>query len=353
MKRDIFGWLGVVLLLLGGLTLSAPFVLQAIDSAGQTASAESAALPTPDGRRMIEEAKAYNESLAGRPQSVLGEAGYTFSGTSYSGGDKEYRGLLDADGEGTMGAVRYPRLHISLPVRHGTDAATLEKSAGHLYGTSLPVGGESTHAVVAAHRGLADRLMFTNLGLAKKGDLFEIDVQGERLRYKVTDIRVTGPDDVRPLAIEKGRDLMTLYTCTPYGVNTQRLLVTGERTDAPSGGDPGPVERARLAGAVGAVVGFAGSVGRQGRQGAEETSGKACQEVSARTVKCMTSHIEEPPLRDKLTLTVPEAGALSGIPARVVRAAVLNGDMPACYAGSTTMRIRRTESGRVGGEPAG
>ncbi len=124
-----------------------------------------------------------------------------------------------------MGAVRYPRLHISLPVRHGTDAATLEKSAGHLYGTSLPVGDESTHAVVAAHRGLADRLMFTNLGLAKKGDLFEIDVQGERLRYKVTDIRVNGPDDVKPLAVEKGRDLVTLYTCTPYGVNTQRLLV--------------------------------------------------------------------------------------------------------------------------------
>lgn len=243
MKRDLFGWLGVVLLLLGGLTLSAPFVLQAIDSAGQTASAESAALPTPDGRRMIEEAKAYNEGLAGRPQSVLGEAGDAFSGASYSGEDKEYRGLLDADGEGTMGAVRYPRLHISLPVRDATDAVTLERSAGHLYGTSLPVGGESTHAVVAAHRGLADRLMFTNLGFAKKGDLFEIDVQGERLYYKVTDIRVTGPDDVRPLAIEKGRDLVTLYTCTPYGVNTQRLLVTGERTDAPSGGDPGPVER--------------------------------------------------------------------------------------------------------------
>ena len=186
MKRDISEWLGVVLLLLGGLTLSAPFVLQSIDSAGQTASAEAAALPTPDGRRMIEEAKAYNEGLSARPQSVLGEAGDTFSGTSYSGGDKEYRGLLDADGKGTMGAVRYPRLHISLPVRHGTDAATLERSAGHLYGTSLPVGGESTHAVVAAHRGLADRLMFTNLGLAKKGDLFEIDVQGERLHYKVT-----------------------------------------------------------------------------------------------------------------------------------------------------------------------
>ena len=134
MKRDIFGWLGVVLLLLGGLTLSAPFVLQAIDSAGQTASAEAAALPTPDGRRMIEEAKAYNEGLSARPQSVLGEVGDTFSGTSYSGGDKECRGLLDADGGGTMGAVRYPRLHISLPVRHGTDAATLERSAGHLSG---------------------------------------------------------------------------------------------------------------------------------------------------------------------------------------------------------------------------
>ena len=170
-----------------------------------------------------------------------------------------------------MGAVRYPRLHISLPVRHGTDAATLEKSAGHLYGTSLPVGDESTHAVVAAHRGLADRLMFTNLGLAKKGDLFEIDVQGERLRYKVTDIRVNGPDDVKPLAVEKGRDLVTLYTCTPYGVNTQRLLVTGERTDAPSGGDPGPVER--LPDCVGSV----GGVGRRDRQRTEETTGKARQ----------------------------------------------------------------------------
>lgn len=119
--------------------------------------------------------------------------------------------------------------------------------------------------------------MFTNLGFAKKGDLFEIDVQGERLYYKVTDIRVTEPDDVKPLVIEKGRDLVTLYTCTPYGVNTQRLLVTGERTDAPSDGDPGPVERAaRLAGAVGvigAAVGLAGNVGRQDRQGAEETSG--------------------------------------------------------------------------------
>ena len=197
---------------------------------------------------------------------MLGEVGDTFSGTSYSGGDKECRGLLDADGGGTMGAVRYPRLHISLPVRHGTDAATLEKSAGHLYGTSLPVGGESTHAVVAAHRGLADKLMFTNLGLAKKGDLFEIDVQGERLRYEVANIRVTGPDDVRPLAIEKGRDLVTLYTCTPYGVNTQRLLVTGERTDAPSDGNPqSGGAAARLAGATGAAgaaVGFAGNVGR-------------------------------------------------------------------------------------------
>lgn len=87
----------------------------------------------------------------------------------------------------------------------------------------------------------------------------------------MTDIRVTGPDDVKPLAIEKGRDLVTLYTCTPYGVNMQRLLVTGERTDAPSGGDPGPVERARLAGAV---VGFAGSVGRQGRQGPRRRRGR-------------------------------------------------------------------------------
>lgn len=115
--------------------------------------------------------------------------------------------------------------------------------------------------------------MFTNLGLAKKGDLFEIDVQ-ERLRYKVTDIRVNGPDDVKPLAVEKGRDLVTLYTCTPYRVNTQRLLVTGERTDAPSGGDPGrwsgcPTGWCRC--------GVCWGVGRRDRQRTEETTGKARQ----------------------------------------------------------------------------
>ena len=189
----------------------------------------------------------------------------TFSGTCTAGETKEYRGLLDADGRGTMGAVRYPRLHISLPVRHGTDAATLEKSAGHLYGTSLPVGDESTHAVVAAHRGLADRLMFTNLGLAKKGDLFEIDVQGERLRYKVTDIRVNGPDDVKPLAVEKGRDLVTLYTCTPYGVNSHRLLVRGHRIpnpkvpDATTYDEPGYMTAvaALVIGLLVSIIGFA------------------------------------------------------------------------------------------------
>lgn len=133
---------------------------------------------------MIEEDKAYNEGLSARPQSVLGEAGDTFSRTSYSGGQgvpwAARRGRQGHNGGGPLSEAAH-----SLPVRHGTDSATLEKSAGHLYGTSLPVGDESTHAAIAAHRGLADRLMFTNLGLAKKGDLFEIDVQGERLHYKV------------------------------------------------------------------------------------------------------------------------------------------------------------------------
>lgn len=169
MKRDLFGWLGVVLLLLGGLTLSAPFALQAIDSAGQTASAESAALPTPDGRRMIEEAKAYNEGLAGRPQSVLGEAGDAFSGASYSGEDKGYRGLLDADGEGTMGAVRYPRLHIK-PAgasRHG------RRHAGE-------VGGAPLRDVAAGGRGIHARGRRGTPGSGGQADVHESWVRQER-----------------------------------------------------------------------------------------------------------------------------------------------------------------------------
>ena len=168
MKRDLFGWLGVVLLLLGGLTLSAPFALQAIDSAGQTASAESAALPTPDGRRMIEEAKAYNEGLAGRPQSVLGEAGDAFLGLVQRGRQgvpwAARRGRRGHDGSGPLSEAAYQPAGAS---RHG------RRHAGE-------VGGAPLRDVAAGGRGIHARGRRGTPGSGGQADVHESWVRQER-----------------------------------------------------------------------------------------------------------------------------------------------------------------------------
>lgn len=139
--------------------------------------------------------------------------------------------------DGIMATIRYPRLGIDLPVRHGTSPAVLEQGAGHLYGTSLPVGGKDTHTVISAHTGLADTLMFDKLhslgGQARIGDVFYLTTLDRTLAYKVVDVQVVSPDDFDRLTIHPGRDLATLLTCTPYGVNNRRLLVTGERATMP------------------------------------------------------------------------------------------------------------------------
>ena len=136
-----------------------------------------------------------------------------------------------------MTTSTYPRLGIDLPVRHGTSASTLEQGAGHVYGTSLPVGGENTHTVLSAHTGLADTLMFDKLhslgGQARMGDVFYLNTLNQTLAYKVTSIRVVNPDEFDQLKIQPGHDLTTLLTCTPYGVNNKRLLVTGTRAHMP------------------------------------------------------------------------------------------------------------------------
>lgn len=140
---------------------------------------------------------------------------------------KEYEKVLsDVDAEGV---VKIPKIDVRLPIYHGTTQDTLAMGAGHLYGTDLPVGGKSRHTVVTAHTGMPDATMFDDLNTLKKGDYFYFDVQGKTLRYRVFRINVVEPNDIRLLRREKGRDLATLITCTPYGVNTHRLLVTGYR----------------------------------------------------------------------------------------------------------------------------
>ena len=130
---------------------------------------------------------------------------------------------------GVMAYVDIPKINVYLPVQHGTDADTLEKSVGHVVGTSLPVGGSSTHAVLSAHSGLASSKLFSDIDQLTEGDTFYIHVLGDTLAYKVDAIHTVLPTDTSLLQIEDGKDYVTLVTCTPFGVNTHRLLVRGQR----------------------------------------------------------------------------------------------------------------------------
>ena len=128
-----------------------------------------------------------------------------------------------------MATIKIPSINVNLPIYHGTENATLDKGIGHLFGTALPVGGESTHTVLTGHTGLGNATMFDQLTSVKIGDYFYIETAGRHLKYEVTDIRVVLPTETESLNKVDGKDLATLITCTPYGINTHRLLVTGER----------------------------------------------------------------------------------------------------------------------------
>lgn len=141
----------------------------------------------------------------------------------------EYNKLLDATGDGTIGYIEIPSIQTVLPIYHGTSNYVLQTAIGHLEWTSLPVGGESTHSVVSGHRGLPSAKLFTNLDKLEKGDVFVIRVLDEVLTYEVDQILIVEPDEVDCLRVEEGMDYCTLFTCTPYGINTHRLCVRGHR----------------------------------------------------------------------------------------------------------------------------
>lgn len=161
------------------------------------------------------------------------DAGSTGAGSaSASSADAEYQSLLDSGG-GVMGTIRIPKISVKLPIYHGTSESALASGAGHLYGSSLPVGGKSTHAVLTGHRGLVEAAMFTRLDEMRVGDYFYIEVMGRTLGYQVDRITVIEPNDTSQLKIVSGEDRVTLMTCTPYGVNTHRLLVSATRSAIP------------------------------------------------------------------------------------------------------------------------
>ena len=178
-----------------------------------------AELDDEDYEKMWQEAEAYNQKLSYQPNrwNLTEEE------------EEEYNRILDVGGTGIMGYIEIPEIKVSLPIYHGTDEGVLQIAVGHIPGSSLPVGGIGTHSVVSGHRGLPSAKLFTNLDELDEGDVFMIRVLDETLTYEVDMISIVEPDDLTGLEIDPELDLCTLVTCTPYGVNSHRLLVRGHR----------------------------------------------------------------------------------------------------------------------------
>lgn len=198
-----------------------------VDSTVDAYTEKAAELDETDMEHMWEVAQQYNERLAAS-DVVLTDP---FDFTDENGTDVTYESVLSMDDSGYLCSVEIPKINVSLPVYHGTSETVLKKGAGHLEGSSFPVGGEDTHVVISAHTGLSTAKMFTDLTELEEGDVFFLHVLDRTLAYKVCEVQIVLPEEVEYLAIQKGRDLVTLLTCTPYGVNTHRLLVMGERTE--------------------------------------------------------------------------------------------------------------------------
>lgn len=172
---------------------------------------------------LLEQAQEYNRDLAGQGMHFVdGEAR-----------GEAYQSVLNVMGDGMMGYISIKRLGVMLPIYHGTSEAVLATSAGHLEGSSLPIGGENTHSLITGHRGLPAAKLFTDLDKLEPGDTFTVTVLNQTLMYEVDQVQIVLPEETENLGIIPGGDYVTLVTCTPYAVNTHRLLVRGIRTDAP------------------------------------------------------------------------------------------------------------------------
>lgn len=186
-----------------------------------TYAAEVAKLDPISYDQIWEDARTYNKMLAEKKNK------YILSEEEYAA----YEKLLDITGTGIMAEIEIPSVRVDLPVYHGMDESVLQVAAGHLEWSSFPVGGESTHCVISAHRGLPSAKLFTNLDELAEGDVFLLRTLDELLTYEVDQILIVEPEDISALHIESGKDLCTLVTCTPYGINSHRLLVRGHRVE--------------------------------------------------------------------------------------------------------------------------
>ena len=225
-KNRITGILLLVALLAGLSLLLYPFLADYWNSMHQSRAIATymnavTELDNNDYEGMLEEAQAYNDALPGNPDRFLPSEEE----------HQRYENLLSISEDGIIGYVEIPSIHVSLPFYHGTDEDILQVAAGHIEGSSLPVGGEGTHCVISGHRGLPSARLFTDIDQLTEGDIFTLLVLDETLTYEVDQIRIVEPEDISLLEIEEGKDLCTLVTCTPYGVNSHRLLVRGHRVE--------------------------------------------------------------------------------------------------------------------------
>lgn len=227
MKRKHISTIFIILIFLVGLGfISYPTVSNLWNQAHQsraiaTYSKQVEKLDDSENKKMLKAARKYNKSLLKKSDhwKLLKKD------------KKKYESLLDVSGTGIMGYIEVPKIDCSLPIYHGTDEGALQIAIGHLEGSSLPVGGKSTHCVLSGHRGLPSARLFTDLDQMEEGDIFILNILGRKLAYEVDQIRVVLPEEMSDLEIEEGKDLCTLVTCTPYGINTHRLLVRGHRTE--------------------------------------------------------------------------------------------------------------------------
>lgn len=227
MRKNLSTIILILIFLVGLSVMLYPSVSDAVNRKHQSRAVASYAeeveqLSDADYQTYFDAADAYNRQLNTTPNAF-------YKPDLVSG----YAQTLDISGTGIMGYITIPKISVELPIYHGTDEGVLQVAAGHLEGSSLPVGGAGTHAVISAHRGLPSAKLFTNLDQLEVGDTFTITVLDRVLTYEVDKISIVLPTETDELKIAEGKDYVTLMTCTPYGINTHRLLVRGRRVETP------------------------------------------------------------------------------------------------------------------------
>ena len=226
MKKNLSTVILILVFLTGAALLLYPSVSDYWNSFHQSRAIavyadQVASLNNDDYDRLWEAARAYNRQLAER-ENPLFQSEEDLA---------EYQTLLNISGSGVMGYIEIPKIGVSLPVYHGVEEGVLQIAVGHIPGTSLPTGGTGTHSVLSGHRGLPSAKLFTNLDQLREGDTFLLRVLDETMTYEVDQILIVEPHEVEALSIDPDEDYCTLVTCTPYGINTHRLLVRGHRVE--------------------------------------------------------------------------------------------------------------------------